>query len=35
MQLLLAPCGLFLAKVLPDWGFTVRGSRISLSPGLW
>ncbi|KAH8894599.1 oligopeptide transporter 2 [Thozetella sp. PMI_491] len=35
MQLLLAPCGLFLAKALPDWGFTVRGSRISLNPGPW
>lgn len=35
MQLLLTPCGLFLAKVLPDWGFTLRGVRHSLNPGPW
>jgi OPT family small oligopeptide transporter len=35
LQLLLAPCGLFLARVLPDWGFTFRGKRISLNPGPW
>jgi hypothetical protein len=35
MQLLLAPCGQFLAKVLPDWGFTVWGTRHSLNPGPW
>ena len=35
MQLLLAPSGLFLAKVLPDWGVTVRGRRHSLNPGPW
>ena len=35
MQLLLAPCGLFMAKVLPDWGFTFRGTRVSLNPGPW
>jgi OPT family small oligopeptide transporter len=35
LQLLLAPCGLFLAKVLPDWGFTFRGKRVSLNPGPW
>ncbi|KAL7929768.1 OPT oligopeptide transporter domain-containing protein [Trichoderma chlorosporum] len=34
-QILLYPCGLFLASVLPDWGFTVRGQRISLNPGPW
>ncbi|RFU77060.1 oligopeptide transporter [Trichoderma arundinaceum] len=34
-QILLYPCGLFLALVLPDWGFTVRGQRISLNPGPW
>ncbi|KAM0262588.1 hypothetical protein ACHAQJ_001633 [Trichoderma viride] len=34
-QILLYPCGLFLAFVLPDWGFTVRGQRISLNPGPW
>jgi hypothetical protein len=35
MQLLLAPCGQFCAKVLPDWGFTFRGTRYSLNPGPW
>lgn len=33
LQLLLAPCGIFCAKVLPDWGFTFRGTRVSLNPG--
>ena len=35
LQLLLAPCGLFLARVLPDWGVTVFGTRHSLNPGPW
>ncbi|KAH9904900.1 oligopeptide transporter 2 [Xylariomycetidae sp. FL2044] len=35
MQLLIAPCGLFLARVLPDWGITVAGTRHSLNPGPW
>ncbi|KAK8061787.1 oligopeptide transporter [Apiospora phragmitis] len=35
MQLLIAPCGLFLARVLPDWGVTVAGTRHSLNPGPW
>ncbi|OAA62839.1 oligopeptide transporter protein [Niveomyces insectorum RCEF 264] len=34
-QILLYPCGLFLAWVLPDWGVTVRGQRVSLNPGPW
>ncbi|PTB40311.1 uncharacterized protein TrAFT101_004639 [Trichoderma asperellum] len=34
-QILLYPCGLLLALVLPDWGFTIRGQRISLNPGPW
>lgn len=34
-QILLYPCGLLLAKVLPDWGFHVRGKRWSLNPGPW
>ena len=34
-QILLYPCGLFLAFVLPDWGFTFRGTRVSLNPGPW
>lgn len=35
LQLLIAPCGLFLARVLPDWGFTLFGRRLSLNPGPW
>lgn len=35
IQVMLYPCGKFLAKVLPDWGFTVRGTRHSLNPGPW
>ena len=35
LSLLLAPCGLFAARVLPDWGFTHRSTRISLNPGPW
>lgn len=35
LQLLIAPCGLFLARVLPDWGFTLFGTRHSLNPGPW
>ncbi|KAJ5628950.1 hypothetical protein N7490_011178 [Penicillium lividum] len=34
-QILLYPCGLFLAKVLPDWGFMLGGKRVSLNPGPW
>ena len=32
-QLLAYPLGQFLAKVLPDWGFTAFGVRHSLNPG--
>ncbi|KAG5360977.1 Oligopeptide transporter 2 [Yarrowia sp. B02] len=35
LQLLTYPCGVFLSKVLPDWGVTIRGTRISLNPGPW
>ena len=35
MQVLLYPCGMFCAWVLPDWGFTAFGGRISLNPGPW
>lgn len=35
LQMLTYPCGVFLAKVLPDWGFSVRGQRITLNPGPW
>ncbi|KAJ6031021.1 hypothetical protein N7540_001753 [Penicillium herquei] len=34
-QILLYPCGLFLAMVLPDWGFMLGGKRVSLNPGPW
>lgn len=34
-QMLLYPCGKFLEKVLPDWGFTLFGTRHSLNPGPW
>ena len=32
---ILAPCGQFPAKVLPYWGFTIFGRRVSLNPGPW
>ena len=35
LQILLVPCGWFLARVLPDRGFTLFGSRHSLNPGPW
>ncbi|KAL1845163.1 hypothetical protein VTK73DRAFT_1001 [Phialemonium thermophilum] len=35
IQILLYPCGKFLAAVLPDWGVTVWGVRHSLNPGPW
>ncbi|CAJ2514138.1 Uu.00g022570.m01.CDS01 [Anthostomella pinea] len=35
LQLLVAPCGLFLARILPDWGVTIYGTRHSLNPGPW
>ncbi|KAK9460480.1 OPT oligopeptide transporter protein-domain-containing protein [Lipomyces oligophaga] len=35
IQIMLFPCGKFLAKVLPDWGVTVFGRRHSLNPGPW
>lgn len=34
-QLILAPAGRAWAKVLPDWGFTIRGHRYTLNPGPW
>ena len=33
VQLLLVPMGRGLAAVLPDWGFTLFGTRHSLNPG--
>ncbi|KAK7208233.1 OPT oligopeptide transporter protein-domain-containing protein [Myxozyma melibiosi] len=35
LQILIYPCGKFLAQVLPDWGFTLFGTRYSLNPGPW
>ena len=42
LQLLLAPCGIFLAKVLPDWTMTLPGkvpffggAKLALNPGPW
>ncbi|KAK9242180.1 OPT oligopeptide transporter protein-domain-containing protein [Lipomyces tetrasporus] len=35
IQILLFPCGKFLERVLPDWGFTIFGKRHSLNPGKW
>lgn len=35
IQLLLYPSGMFLAAVLPDWGFNLQGKRVSLNPGPW
>lgn len=34
-QIFLYPCGKLLEWVLPDWGFTYGGKRISLNPGPW
>lgn len=34
-QVFLYPCGRLLEWVLPDWGFTFRGKRVSLNPGPW
>lgn len=34
-QLLLYPSGRLLQYCLPDWGFSVRGKRITLNPGVW
>jgi OPT family small oligopeptide transporter len=34
-QVLLYPCGMFLAWALPDWGITLFGKRHSLNPGPW
>ncbi|KAL2212753.1 oligopeptide transporter 2 [Sarocladium strictum] len=35
LQLLIAPAGWFMARVLPDWGFSIRGTRVSMNPGPW
>ena len=33
LQLLLAPCGLAWGRFVPNWGFTIRGHRLTLNPG--
>ncbi|KYK61703.1 oligopeptide transporter protein [Drechmeria coniospora] len=35
IQILLFPCAKGLERMLPDWGFSVRGRRHSLNPGPW
>ncbi len=35
IQILLYPCAKALELILPDWGFTVWGTRHSLNPGPW
>jgi len=42
LQLLLAPCGIFLAKVLPNWTYSLPrrtpllgGAKLPLNPGPW
>ncbi|KAK9319421.1 OPT oligopeptide transporter protein-domain-containing protein [Lipomyces orientalis] len=35
IQLFLYPTGKILEKLLPDWGFVIRGTRYSLNPGPW
>lgn len=35
LQLLLAPCGQFLARFVPKWSVSVRGHSIPLNPGPW
>ncbi|KAK9459561.1 OPT oligopeptide transporter protein-domain-containing protein [Lipomyces oligophaga] len=35
LQLLVYPCGMAAAKILPDLGITIRGTRHSLNPGPW
>ncbi|KAH3666328.1 hypothetical protein OGAPHI_004517 [Ogataea philodendri] len=34
-QMLMYPSGLALQTILPDWGFTLFGTRHSLNPGPW
>lgn len=35
LQLLIWPCGSAWAKIMPDWGVTIHGTRHSLNPGPW
>lgn len=35
LQLLSWPSGKLLEFILPDWGFTIRGTRVTLNPGPW
>lgn len=34
-QVLIYPTGMLLSFILPDWGFNIRGQRLSLNPGRW
>ncbi|ODQ82745.1 hypothetical protein BABINDRAFT_31681 [Babjeviella inositovora NRRL Y-12698] len=33
IQIFLYPLGKFMAAVLPDWGFTIKGQRYTINPG--
>lgn len=35
LQLLVYPCGMLLAAILPDWGFTIGDQRYTINPGPW
>ena len=35
LQPLQAPCGFFLAKIVPDCSFSIRRARVQLNPGPW
>ncbi|KAK9450953.1 OPT oligopeptide transporter protein-domain-containing protein [Limtongia smithiae] len=35
IQLFLFPLGKLMSYILPDWGFTFRGTRYTLNPGEW
>lgn len=35
IQMLLYPCGKLWEKIIPNWGFSIRGKRVSLNPGPW
>ena len=35
LQLIVWPLGTIWGKIVPDWGFTIRGKRYSFNPGPW
>lgn len=35
LQMFIIPCGYLSAYILPDWGFTLWGTRYTLNPGPW